>query len=94
MTHPKVLAMARECAAKALSDRGSLSSANEVRHGRDDTHAAVQAAIAAIERVTELAADYIEAEGSRSEKWSPASSALSGLITLDHLPEPEGGRGE
>lgn len=62
MTEPteEMKAMARRVAAVALANRGAHSSANEIRHGRDDNHAAYQAALAAIIETQRLIVEYLE----------------------------------
>ncbi|PAL23570.1 hypothetical protein [Sphingopyxis sp. GW247-27LB] len=78
MTHPKVLAMAREIAASVLPAHSKDEVGRAIINGGHDGWYGVQSAIAAIERTTRLAADYVG-------EWCDADSSF------DHLPEPEGG---
>lgn len=80
MTHPKVLAMAREIAADELGVDAMLKAYLD---GTRDDQREVRIAIAAIERVTAMFATHC------TEGW-----IVDVAENFDHLPEPEGGSDE
>ncbi|MGV1682886.1 hypothetical protein [Sphingopyxis sp. NJF-3] len=95
MTHPKVLAMARQI----VADDGNHPP-EAVYAGYFDRHAEMRTAIAAIERVTGLAAELGRERadaytGHNMPDFGEAHTEYAdAILALDHLPEPEGGSDE
>lgn len=93
MTHPKVLALAREiCAQVCGRDALGRQAASEFLAGDADDETDMAIAIAAIERVTEAAANL--AEGWVAVDYDESANCMAGNIrdeiaAFDYLPDPE-----
>ena len=90
MTHPKVLAMARELAA---NERGVEAMRKAYLDGTRDDQCEVRVAIAAIECTTELAEDWLRHDLDEWPDYVAPADLADAIADFPHLFEPSNDEG-